>query len=317
MEKEERIKQLVEKMRAGDVRSLSRLMTLVETEPESLPDVMRHTYALRGRSRRVALAGPPGAGKSTLITNLIRHAGTLKLRTGVLCVDPTSPLTGGAILGDRVRMSLPDMPAEAFIRSVASGDSLGGLAAATRFHTLLLEASGVDLVIIETVGLGQVGYDARRIADSLVLVLVPESGDTVQSLKSGILELADIVVVNKADREGADEIAHTLRSALEEPREGWSVPVVSAVALKNEGTDELWARLDEHAEFLRSRPGGGESAPLADMREAMLFMLRSAMTDEFFRGRPLFSGYVGRIERGEIDPFSAAREIWRELLKNQ
>lgn len=315
MEKDEYIEQLVAGMRGGDARSLSRLMTLVETEPASLPEVMRHTYPHRRRARRVALAGPPGAGKSTLITNLIKHAGGLGMRTGVLCVDPTSPLTGGAILGDRVRMSVPDVPGDTFIRSVASGDSLGGLAAATRFHTLLLEASGVDLVVIETVGLGQVGYDARHIADTLVLVLVPESGDTVQSLKSGILELADVVVVNKADREGAEEIAETLRSVLDEPRDGWGIPVVQTVALRDGGTGELWDHLGAHSEYLERRSGGGrEAAPLDDVREALIFLLRGVLTDDFFRSRPLFSRYIDRIERGEVDPFSAAREIWGELL---
>lgn len=308
------IEELVQRMFEGDVRSLSRLMTLVERSPESLPDVMALTWGRRRRARRIAFAGPPGAGKSSLIANLVRQVAGLGLRAGVLCVDPTSPVTGGAILGDRVRMASPDFPADTFIRSVASGDSLGGLAAATRFHTFLLDAFGVDMIIVETVGIGQIGYDARLIADTLVLTLVPESGDTVQSLKSGILELADIVVVNKADRDGAEEIADTIRSALDEPRDGRRVPVILTSAARNEGIAELWAAAEEHRLHLESKPDKGRRAPLADLREALVFIIRGALTDEFFQSRPELKTLADKAESGETDPFSAAREIWRSII---
>jgi len=306
---------LIEKMLAGDIRSLSRLMTLVENSPEEVPAVMSSIYSRRKQSRRIGISGPPGAGKSTLLSNLVRHEDAEGKKVGVLCIDPTSPVSGGAILGDRVRMSDLFPPERVFIRSVASGDSLGGLAAATKLHTMLLEASGCDTVLIETVGLGQVGYDIAGVAESLVLVLVPESGDTIQILKSGILELADIIVVNKSDRDGAADIAETLKMTLAEPRKDWTIPVVSTIGRTDEGTDGLLAALDEHYEYLKT---SGRLSALrdssSDFAGAVLDRLKARLTLSSMKDSGKLAEIAEKVETGELDPFSAAEAAVDKLL---
>ena len=309
------IDELVAAMLGGDMRALSRLMTRVETRPDEVPEIMRRVYPKRRPARRVGLSGPPGAGKSTLLNNMIRHAHDVGSKVGVLCIDPTSPLSGGAILGDRIRITEMFPPEDVFIRSVASGDSLGGLSVATRMQAVLLEAAGCDLVFIETVGLGQVGYDITDVAESLVLVLVPESGDTVQILKSGIIELADIVVVNKADRDGAQQIAETLRITFDEPRDDWHIPVLLTNAREDEGTGELINKLDDHFEYLQNK---GKLAAFrgmdTDFMDALSSQLRRTLTRGFAARHPAFKDYYERMLRGEMDPYSAAAEAIERLL---
>lgn len=318
MKSEQNIEALVQGMLAGDVRSLSRLMTVVEREPDLVGEVMSRIWPHRRPARRVGLSGPPGAGKSTLLSNLVRHARAEGKKVGVLCIDPTSPLTGGAILGDRIRINDMFDPADVFIRSVASGDSLGGLAGATRLHCLLLEAAGCDLILIETVGLGQVGYDITDVAETLVLVLVPESGDTIQILKSGIIELADIVVVNKADRDGADEIAETLRLTFMEPRKGWHIPVLLAAAREDLGTGEITAALEDHFVYLKQR-GAVESfrSPEHEFAHAVHIHIKSFLKGSLLETHPAFRGAFEQIRGGNLDPYSAAAAAVKRLLDSE
>lgn len=309
-------KELIEKMLGGNVRALSRLMSVVERDAEAVDEIMKEVYPRRRPARRIGLAGPPGAGKSTLLGNLIKKASGLGLRVGVLCIDPTSPITGGALLGDRIRLAGTYNLKDVFIRSVASGESLGGLAEATKYHTLLLEAFGADVILIETVGLGQVGYDIRNVAETLLLVLVPESGDTIQILKSGILELADVTIVNKADRDGADEIAETLLYTFAHPRDGWQIPVIKCVARDNAGTDDIWDCIERHYEYLKET-GRLESYhdPRTDLREALEFQFQRLLRGGLVDTNPLTKALADKVEAGEADPYSASSEIFKILFK--
>lgn len=309
------IDSLIKNMLAGDVRSLSRLMTRVERYPDEVPRIMRAVYPNRRPARRIGLSGPPGAGKSTTLGNLIKRGVDAGRKVGVLCIDPTSPLTGGAILGDRIRITEMFPPEQVFIRSVASGDSLGGLAAATKLHALLLEAAGCDLVLIETVGLGQVGYDITDVAETFVLLIVPESGDTVQILKSGIIELADIVVVNKADRDGAGEIAETLRLSFMDPRNGWQIPVIMSVAREDKGTDEIMDALKHHLFYLRE---DGKLAsfrsPDHDFINAVSFFIKRTLNRDFLATHPVFKTFHEKIMSGDMDPYTAAALAMNTIL---
>jgi LAO/AO transport system kinase len=315
MKSKQDVNSLADAMLAGDVRALSRLMTIVETSPDDVPEIMSRIYGARKTTRRVGISGPPGAGKSTLLSNLIDKAHARGEKVGVLCIDPTSPISGGAILGDRIRINEQFPPEKVFIRSVASGDSLGGLAGATKLQTLLLEAAGCDLVLIETVGLGQVGYDIRDIAETLVLVLVPESGDTIQILKSGIIELADIVVVNKSDRAGSEEIAESLRTTFLEPRDGWVIPVVRMISRDDDGTDELVLRLDMHLKYLNDHDRLGRFRDgAADFTEAIAFQLKRALPPERLASHPAFKQWHDGVAAGRMDPYTAAAKAIENLL---
>ncbi len=314
--RDQSIENLIRLMYEGNVRALSRLMTLVENKPEAVPEVMKNIYGRRKQSRRIGLAGPPGAGKSTLLSNLIQAGVRASKRVCALCIDPTSPLSGGAILGDRIRMSDSFSAKDVFIRSVASGHSLGGLAEATKYHTLLLEAFGADTILIETVGLGQVGYDVRGIAETLMLILVPESGDTVQILKSGILELADIIVINKSDRSGSDEIAATLRLTFEEPRDDWHIPVIKASARDDIGTDEILTALDQHYDYLKqSGKLDRYRDPDADLREAVEFLFHRLIRDGLIKKNSETETIEKKVISGETDPYSASADILNILIK--
>lgn len=309
------IQSLFEKMIAGDARALSRLMTVVESAPENIPEVMSRVYKLGRTARRIGISGPPGAGKSTLLANIVAREAAAGLKVGVLCIDPTSPISGGAILGDRVRINETFPPEQVFIRSVASGDSLGGLARATKLHTLLLEAAGFDIVLIETVGLGQVGYDITSIAETLALVLVPESGDTVQVLKSGIIELADIVIVNKSDRAGADEIAESLKNIFFEERNGWRIPVISAIARDGAGTDEIMLQFAAHYEYKKENGGLLTIRDRrADFAQAFLSGAGRLLADAQASAETLLDPYIDSVENNGTDPYTAAARAVDELL---
>ncbi|MEW5946317.1 MAG: methylmalonyl Co-A mutase-associated GTPase MeaB [bacterium] len=317
--KKKELVEMVRRMRGGDERALSRLMTLVETAPETIPPIMAGVYGSRNIALKVGVAGPPGSGKSTLIANLVRRAAAAGKRTGVICVDPTSPLSGGAILGDRVRMSTPEFPPGTFIRSVASGGSLGGVSAATRFHAILLEASGADLIIVETVGIGQLGYDVRHVVSTLLLVFVPESGDTIQTLKSGIIELADVIVVNKADRDGAQEIAETLRNNVPDAKNGWRIPVIVTSAVRGEGTERLWAAIEDHSKHMGSAAPHAECDDNAcDFRNALAAHFARELNQDFIEKSPALNHYLQKIKDGKLDPFTASKLVFDELFgKNE
>lgn len=238
------VEDLIQSMLRGDKRALARLMTFVDNRHPDLMTIMAAVYARSGRAIKIGITGPPGAGKSTLVDKLIRHFRSHDKTVGVVAIDPSSPFSGGAVLGDRIRMQDHGADDGVFIRSLGSRGSHGGLSRATREVVGLMDAFGFDVIMIETVGVGQTELDIMVVAHVTIVILVPESGDTIQTMKAGLMEIADIFVVNKADREGADRIAAELKSLSHMYRDQKEIPVVKTEAIHNKGIDELMGVLD-------------------------------------------------------------------------
>src|SRR3989442_3589567 len=252
---EDRTEALVERMLARDRPALARLMTLVENRAPGLPAIMSRVYGRTGHAHVIGVPGPPGAGKSTLTARLTAHLRAVERRVGIVAVDPSSPFSGGAVLGDRIRMQAHFLDPGVFIRSLSTRGSNGGLARATRDMIRLLDAFGVDAVLVETVGVGQTELDVMRLADTVVVVLVPEAGDAVQVMKAGLLEIADVFVVNKADREGAERMHSELVQMLHlRPSGGWTIPVLLTQASASTGLDAVRDAIEAHRAFLASDP---------------------------------------------------------------
>lgn len=239
-------------MLAGDKRALARLMTYIDNRHEDLLELMGSLSQKMGQARKIGITGPPGGGKSTLVDKLIAQFRKNKKTVGVIAIDPSSPFSGGAVLGDRIRMQDHNADDGVFIRSLGSRGTHGGLSRATRDIVGLMEAFGFDVVLIETVGVGQTELDIMSVADTTLVVLVPESGDTIQTMKAGLMEIADAFVVNKADRAGADQIFAELKALSHMYSSDWQVPVLKTVATKGEGVSEIKTVLENHRAFLKT-----------------------------------------------------------------
>jgi LAO/AO transport system kinase len=308
---------LAERVRSGDVRAIARAISLIEDEASSAAPLVRDIFPHTGRTYLVGVTGPPGAGKSTLVDRLAAQTRKAAETVGIIAVDPTSPFTGGAILGDRLRMQAHAEDPDVFIRSMATRGHMGGLARATSDAALVLDAAGKSLVIIETVGVGQDEVDIVRTADVSIVVLVPGTGDDVQALKAGIMEIADIFVVNKCDREGADRMVTSIESnlALQHFAEGeWRPPIVKTEATTGRGVPELWSTISA----FRAHSEGARTRRLKARNE---FRLRDLLTHRFMEhveerllGRDEFDALVERIARREVDPYTAASDILSAAL---
>jgi LAO/AO transport system kinase len=306
--------ELVRRARDGDARAVARLVSLVEDASPALREVMAAIAPYTGTARVIGLTGSPGVGKSTSTSALVSAFRRQGNRVGVLAVDPSSPFSGGALLGDRVRMQEHACDPEVFIRSMASRGHLGGLAWATPQALRVLDAAGCDVVLVETVGVGQAEVEIARRADTTVVLLAPGMGDSIQAAKAGILEIADVFVVNKADRDGARETARDINQmlALGAPRQpgDWRPPTVLTVASRGEGLAELLEALDKHDRWLRET---GEldrrrRARAADEVEAIaLTALRERLGS--VRGGAALERLAGLVATGSVDPYSAADEL--------
>jgi len=303
---------LAQRLLAGDKRALARAISLVEDDDPAGRELVREVYPHTGSAAVVGFTGPPGAGKSTLIGALIAHQRKLERSVGVLSIDPSSPFRGGALLGDRIRLADHFLDPGVFIRSMATRGALGGLAEAALQTALLMDAAGKDDVFLETVGVGQAEVDVIDHADSVVLVLIPGSGDSIQALKAGVMEIPDVIVVNKADHPLTDTMVREIRGVLSlGSQHGWRVPIVKTEALRGEGIEELARRLREHRAHVeaegtlserRRRNLLGEVVGIATMR------LRQAL-EARLRDDPDVQRLLDEVVARRLDPASAAAEI--------
>lgn len=310
----ERAKELATQLLRGDRRALARLITLIENGEENIDLALAKIYPATGKAHLVGITGPPGAGKSTITDKLIRLAREQGKKVGVVCVDPSSPFTGGAILGDRIRMQQHAQDSDVFIRSIGTRGGQGGLSRSTQEVTMLLDAAGFDLVILETAGVGQTELGVLGIAHTTVVVLVPESGDDIQMMKAGILEIADILAVNKSDRQGSDHIVKELKASLELGPHAvggaWEIPVVKTAAEINFGMEDLYAQLDAHRAYL-VRSGVLEEKRKFFAKSALINIVRdtAAQNAQIYFNGEAGQELVEKVARRKLDPFSAARSI--------
>ncbi|TMM26587.1 MAG: methylmalonyl Co-A mutase-associated GTPase MeaB [Actinobacteria bacterium] len=305
-------------VRAGDRRALARAITLVENSEPVAYEVVRDLYPETGHAYAVGITGPPGVGKSTLIGALVRHVRAQDRSVGVISVDPSSPFSQGALLGDRIRLADHFLDPEVFIRSMGTRGHLGGLAEATLQAMLVLDAAGKDLVFLETVGAGQGEVEVIAIADTVVLVLMPGSGDSIQALKAGIMEIPDVIAVNKLDHPAAKTMLNEVRSVLAlDTESAWQPPIVLTEASRGENIPELWEKVAEHRAFLESegrleeqrrRNLAGEVFAVASSRAKA--HLERAVADD-----PELRRLLDEVQSRQLDPLSAVREIMRKVFK--
>jgi LAO/AO transport system kinase len=319
------VSDLVRRMLDGDRLALARLITRVENRAPDVPDIMRAIHGRTGRAYVLGITGPPGAGKSTLVDRVTSRLRAEQLPVGVIAVDPSSPFTGGAVLGDRIRMQTHTLDPDVFIRSMATRGSLGGLARATGDVIKLMDAGGFPWIIIETVGVGQTELDIVRQADTTVVTLVPESGDSIQAMKAGLMEVADVFVVNKADRDGAHALMGELKfsvhlhytSGAAAKDVDWEVPVLAAQAANDVGIDEILAQIRRHRGAL-GQAGALDARRKARRRaelEALLVEEFTAQVTARVQTDPALAQTLEAVSAGALDPYTAVAQILDQTLR--
>jgi LAO/AO transport system kinase len=305
-------------VRAGDKRALARAITLVENSEPLAYEVVKELYPETGHAYGIGVTGPPGVGKSTLIGALVRHVRDADKSVGVISVDPSSPFSKGALLGDRIRLADHFLDPEVFIRSMGTRGHQGGLSEATLQAMLVLDAAGKDLVFLETVGAGQSEVEVITIADTVLLVLMPGSGDSIQALKAGIMEIPDVIAINKMDHPAAKTMLNEVRSVLSLDKESaWKPPIVLTEAARGENVPELWAKVEEHRAFLE------EEGRLEEQRRRNLagevFAVASARAkshlEEAVAEDPELRRLLDEVQERQLDPLSAVREIMSKVFK--
>jgi len=306
---------LVEEMLAGDVLSVARLITKVERDDADVPEIMKLVYPYLDKAYCIGITGPPGAGKSTVVDRLTTVIRQQEFTVGIIAADPTSPFTGGAVLGDRIRMQQHYLDDGVFIRSMATRGSHGGLPRSTSGVIKLLSAFGKDFVLVETVGVGQTELDIMKNVDTTVVILVPEAGDTIQTMKAGLFEIADIFVVNKADRPGADNLVAELNTMVHQysKQSWWQAPVMATEAINDVGISELYEQIEKHRQALEET-GRLSQRRQQQRRQEFLETVERRVTDELLRlveRDEELAGYMAMVEAGEVDPYSAADEVLR------
>ena len=305
------ISALVEEVRSGNPRALARAITSVENRAPQSAELLKALFPHTGRARVIGLTGAPGAGKSTLVDQLAREYRKQGKTVGIIAVDPTSPYTGGAILGDRIRMGSHYADPGIYIRSMATRGSLGGLARTTADVASVIDASGRDIVLIETVGVGQDEVDIVRLAEVTVVILVPGMGDDVQTIKAGIMEIADVFVINKSDRDGAERVEREIRAmqSLSTRKDEWVPPIVKTVASDGQGIPELATAIVKYQDFLGKNEIGRKKR-IDNWRDRLIEMLRDTLLERVLReqdGR--VEAYAVEIAEHKRDPYSLVEEI--------
>ena len=308
---------LVAGVRSGDKRALARAITLVENGDALAYDLVRELYPETGHAYAIGITGPPGVGKSTLIAALVRHVREQGRTVGVISVDPSSPFTQGALLGDRIRLSDHFLDPGVFIRSMGTRGHLGGLAEATLQAMLVLDAAGKDIVFLETVGTGQSEVEVIGIADTVVLVLMPGSGDSVQALKAGIMEIPDVIAINKLDHPAAKTMLNEVRSILALDHDAqWPPPIVLTEATRGENVSKLWDEIDRHRAHLEADGGLDERRRRNLAGEVFAVASSRAKThlERAVRDDPELRRLLDEVQRRELDPLTAVREIMEKVF---
>ncbi len=319
MKAEPNLQHLITRLREGNPRALARAISMVENRTPESTELLKALFPYSGNALLIGLTGSPGAGKSTLVDQLAREYRKQGKTIGIVAVDPTSPFSGGAILGDRIRMSSHYSDAGIYIRSMATRGSLGGLASTTADVATVLDASGRDLVMIETVGVGQDEVDIVRLADVTIVILVPGMGDDVQTIKAGIMEIADIFVINKADRDGAERVEREIRAmqSLALRHDNWVPPIVKTVASEGTGIAELVQTIESYREYLQ-QSGMARERRAQNWRQRLTEMLRDALFQRVlstFLDDGKAEQYAAEVAEHKRDPYSLVEEIVGELGK--
>jgi len=312
------ISEIAKGVLAGDKRSIAKAITIAENSPEEAQSLIATIYPHTGKAHIIGLTGPGGAGKSTLIEKMVREYRRRGKTVGVIAVDPTSPYTGGAFLGDRIRMQELTTDNGVFIRSMATRNNPGGIAKATKDAVKILDASGKDVIIVETVGAGQSEVEIIKVAQTIIVIHAPGLGDEIQAIKAGIMEIADIFVVNKADRENADKTVMDIQAMLQldNKEKAWTPPIIKTVALTGEGVPQLIEKIEEHWRYLQKGALHKRSLEKAEAElvEAIKEKVTSSIIEKLKREKR-FEEILRRIVEREIDPASAAEKLLNQILE--